>query len=48
MITKDELQNLIIEKPFIKLAIKFPLQSWNDIPSLLDDSFTELIKILKD
>ena len=45
---KDTLQDMIMQKPFIKLAIKFPLQSWNDIPSLLDDSFTELILMLKD
>ena len=36
-----------IEKQFIKLAIKFPLQSWNDIPSLIDKAFEELIKMLK-
>jgi hypothetical protein len=44
---KDELQHIILEKQFIKLAIKFPLQSWNDIPSLLENSFTEIITMLK-
>ena len=46
-IEKAELQQMILEKQFIKLAIKFTLQSWNDIPSLLDKSFYELIKMLK-
>jgi hypothetical protein len=45
---EDDLQKMIIKKPFIKLAISFPLQSWNHIPSLLDEAFTELIKLLKD
>jgi hypothetical protein len=47
-ITKDELREIIPGKEFIKLSIKFPLQSWSDIPSLLDDAFTELVKMLKD
>jgi hypothetical protein len=46
-ISVDELQHMILEKEFIKLAIKFPLQSWNDIPSLLENSFTEIITMLK-
>ena len=45
--TADVLQEMIVEKQFIKLAIKFPLQSWNDIPSLLENSFTEIITMLK-
>jgi hypothetical protein len=43
----DDFRKMIIERPFIKLAIQFPLQSWNDIPSLLENSFTEIIKMLK-
>ena len=43
----NELRNVIVEKPFIKLAIQFPLQSWNDIPSLLDEAFTDLVIMLK-
>ena len=46
-IPKCELQDMILEKQFIKLAMKFPLQTWNDVPSLLDDSFNQLITILK-
>ncbi len=47
-ISKKELQDLIIEKQFIKLAIKFPLQPWAALPALLDKSFLEIIKLLKD
>ncbi len=47
-IMKEELRVMITEKSFIKLAIKFPLQTWNEISSLLDDSFTELMEMLKD
>ncbi len=42
-----KLQEMIIKKEFIKLAVKFPLQAWNEISSLLDESFTQLITMLK-
>lgn len=42
------LQGLIFEKQFIKLAIKFPLQQWDTIPVLLQESFKEIIDMLKD
>ena len=43
----NELLDVIIKKTFVKLALKFPLQAWNEIPSLLDDSFNQLITMLK-
>lgn len=45
---KNELEDLIIPKTFIKLAIKFPLQPWAALPALLNESFEEIIKLLKD
>ncbi len=47
-LSKEALHSLIIEKQFIKLAIKFPLQPWAELPVLLDQSFVEIIKLLKD
>ncbi len=47
-LSKDALQDMIIEKQFIKLAIKFPLQPWAALPALLDKSFLEMIELLKD
>jgi hypothetical protein len=46
-IVKHELQDMIREKQFIKLAIKFSLQPWDAVPALLDKSFIELIEMLK-
>ena len=46
-LSNKELQDLIIEKQFIKLAIKFQLQPWAALPALLDKSFLEIIKLLK-
>jgi hypothetical protein len=43
----DEIQKVLLEKRFVKLAIKFPLQPWNDIPLLLDGAFKEMIEMLK-
>ena len=42
------LLEMVNKKQFIKLAIKFPLQPWAALPVLLDKSFLEMIKLLKD
>ncbi len=47
-LSEAALQDMIIGKEFIKLAIKFPLQPWAALPALLDQSFVEIIKLLKD
>ena len=44
----DGLLDIVHKKQFIKLAIKFPLQPWVALPALLDKSFLEIIKLLKD
>jgi len=46
-LSAKERQRIIRENQFIKLAVKFPLQQWNDIPALLDRSFKEIIEMLK-
>ncbi|MEO7306552.1 MAG: hypothetical protein ABIR78_11165 [Ferruginibacter sp.] len=46
-LSAKEREALILEKPFVKLAVKFPLQQWNDIPMLLDSSFKAIIEMLK-
>ena len=43
-----DLQEAILKRQFIKLAVKFPVQQWNNIPALLDRSFAEMIEMLKD
>lgn len=43
-----DLQGLIYEKQFLKLAIKFPLQQWDTIPVLLQEGFRKIITMLKD
>ncbi len=46
-LSADVLKKSIEEKNFIKLAIKFPLQPWAALPVLLENSFLEMIKLLK-
>jgi hypothetical protein len=46
-ISKNDLLQIAGEKAFIKLAIKFPLDPWEPIPVLLNRSFAEIIKMLK-
>ncbi len=43
----DELRKTVMEKQFLKLAISFPLQAWNDMPVLLEDAFAGMITMLK-
>jgi len=42
----NELQSIIAEKQFIKLAVKFSLQQWSNMPALLEHSFKEMISLL--
>ena len=46
-ITKGEAEKIIQQKDFIKLAVRFPLQQWNDMPELLENAFIKLIGLLK-
>lgn len=46
-ITKDEMAAVFQEKNFLKLAVRFPLQEWEFIPGQLENSFTQLFKLLK-
>lgn len=43
----ESLADTVIKKQFIKLAIKFPLHPWAEVPALLDRSFPAMIELLK-
>jgi len=43
----NQLDEIILNKPFIKLAVKFPVQEWNKVSALLDESFVAIINMLK-
>ena len=42
-----EMEQIIRQKKFIKLAVKFPLEQWNDMPQLLEKSFADIMQLLK-
>lgn len=44
---QKEFEELIHQKTFIKLAIKFPLEQWSQMPEALEKSFFEILKLLK-
>lgn len=46
-LTQQETETIIRQKQFIKLAVKFPLHQWNEIPALLEKKYTEIIDMLK-
>lgn len=42
-----EMEKIITGNRFIKVAVKFPLNNWNEMYGLLEKSFTELVQLLK-
>ena len=44
---EEDLLQIIHEKEFLKLAVKFPLQQWDAMPVLLQECFREIIELLK-
>ena len=44
---KENFNNCLQEKKFIKIAIPFTLQQWEDIPELIEQSFFEIMQLLK-
>lgn len=47
-LSNKKVEEIISKKQFIKLAVKFSLQPWSNIPALLDKCAEELIEMLKD
>lgn len=47
-VTKDEMAAVFSGKAFIKIACRYPLQQWDEIPLLLQHSFKILLKMLED
>jgi hypothetical protein len=46
-LTQKEIVTIIRQKQFIKLAVKFPLNQWDEIPALLEKKYMEIIELLK-
>jgi len=42
-----EINRIISAKPFIKLAVHFPLDEWEQVPAGMDVAFREMIELLK-
>lgn len=43
----EDIKAIIAQQPFIKIALRFPLQQWNEMPALLERSFSELLQQVK-
>ena len=46
-LTKKEFEQIIRQKQFVKLAVKFNLEQWNDMPELMKRSFTDITELIK-
>jgi len=46
-LTKEELQQVVLQKEFIKLAVKFPLNYWSKIAEMFPEKFSLLMQLLK-
>ena len=45
--TDDELIDILQQQSFIKIARQYPLSQWNEMPALLERSFSEMIQLVK-
>ena len=45
--TAAAMQVIIQQQPFIKIARKFSLSQWNEMPAILERSFSEMIQLVK-
>lgn len=43
-----ELEQIIRQKEFVKIAVRFPLQQWKAMHELLEKSFADILELLKD
>jgi hypothetical protein len=46
-ISRKAFESTIRHIPFIKLAVKFPLEQWNEIPERLEKSFNNILEMLR-
>jgi hypothetical protein len=46
-LTTEEVENIMIQQPFIKVTTKFSLHQWNEINVLLEKSFSDVLHLLK-
>ena len=45
--TVEEIHTVFQQQPFIKIARKFSLAQWNEMPAILERSFSEMILLVK-
>lgn len=45
-LTQAQFREMLLQKPFIKLAKKIPLNQWNEIPLFITESFEEMAGLL--
>ncbi len=44
--TSEELKSIILQRPFLKIARKFPLEQWDEMPIVLERSFIAMMELL--
>lgn len=47
LLKRHEINEIIAAKPFIKLAVHFPLPEWDHVTERMDFTFREIIELLK-
>ncbi len=47
ILSEEKIKTIITQQHFIKVAAKFSLQQWNEMPVLLEKSFTDILYLLK-
>ena len=44
--TTEELKDILLQRPFTKIACKFSLTQWNEIPMILERSFSAMMELI--
>lgn len=44
--TADEIKGILYQRPFIKIARKYALEQWNEMPGMLEDAFKVMLEML--
>jgi len=46
-LSAEEIKDILIQQPFIKVAVKISLHQWSEINVLLEKSFSDVLRLLK-
>lgn len=46
-LTREEFEKIIAQRQFVKLAVRFPLNYWNEVNKMLEENFVTMMQLLR-